>query len=222
MPLADHAYTQLRNLILSGELQPDSAITENSIVEKLAIGKTPVREAMRRLVLEGLLDVTPRLGYTVIGISQQDVDDIFQLRVIIEVGAAQLATEQLTPDALDQLHALSATGYDPDDAESVQQYAAVNAEFHDIIGIFSGNRRLAALVTRLMLESRRFIQIAQLTPEHGRDVTVQHSAIVAAFRAGDQGGVSEAVRIHVQDSWNLVLESLATPRSAPGERAAHD
>lgn len=222
MPLADNAYTQLRNLILSGELPPDCAITENSIVEKLAIGKTPVREAMRRLVLEGLLDVTPRLGYTVIGISQQDVDDIFQLRVIIEVGAAQLAIEQLTPDALDQLHELSATGYDPDDAESVQQYAAVNAEFHDIIGKFSGNRRLADLIARLMLESRRFMQIAQLTPEHGRDVKVQHAAIVAAFRAGDREGVSEAVRIHVEDSWNLVLESLATPSSAPGDGAAHD
>ena len=65
MPLADSAYILLRNMIISGELAPDSAITENSIVERLAIGKTPVREAMRRLVLEGLLNVTPRLGYVV-------------------------------------------------------------------------------------------------------------------------------------------------------------
>jgi DNA-binding GntR family transcriptional regulator len=219
MPLAENAYTQLRNLILSGQLPPDSAITENAIVEKLAIGKTPVREAMRRLVLEGLLDVTPRLGYTVVGISQRDVDDIFQLRVILEVGAAQLAAASMTPEVLDRLQALSTTGYDPDDPESIERYAAMNAEFHDIIATLSGNRRLAELITRLMLESRRFIQIAQLTPEHGREVVVQHAAIVQAFRSGDRDAVRDAVRLHIEDSWNVVLDSLSATSGSPGSRS---
>lgn len=208
MPLAEAAYNQLRNLILSGQLPPDSAITENSIVEKLSIGKTPVREAMRRLVLEGLLDVTPRLGYTVVGMSQQDVDDIFQLRVITEVAAAELAMEHMTDEGLDRLQELSVVGYDPDDPESLQQYAVVNAEFHDIIGAASRNRRLAELISRLMLESRRFVQIAQLTAEHGQEVAAQHKAIVEAFRSGDRAAVTEAVRAHVEDSWHLVLDSL--------------
>lgn len=214
MPLAESAYNQLRGLILSGALPPESAITENSIVEKLAIGKTPVREAMRRLVLEGLLDVTPRLGYTVVGISQRAVDDLFQLREIAEIAAAELAMDRLTPEALQRLEELSTIGYAPDDAESIGNYAVVNAEFHDIIGSSSGNRRLAELITRLTLESRRFVQIAHLTHEHGQLVVLQHTAIVAALRAGDRAAVSNAVRSHVADSWNLVLGSLGVVAEA--------
>jgi DNA-binding GntR family transcriptional regulator len=199
-------------------LPPESAITENLIVEKLAIGKTPVREAMRRLVLEGLLDVTPRLGYTVVGISPQDVDDLFQLRVITEVAAAQLACDRMTGDALERLDELSTVAYVVDDPESLVRYAHVNAEFHDIIGTLSGNRRLAEMITRLMLESRRFVQVAQLTNEHGQQVMQQHRAIVDAFRAGDRDAVGEAVRLHVTDSWTLVLESIG---AGAGVSAGH-
>jgi DNA-binding GntR family transcriptional regulator len=208
MPLAESAYHHLRGLILTGALPPESAITENSIVEKISIGKTPVREAMRRLVLEGLLEVTPRLGYTVVGISQRDVDDLFQLREITEIAAAQLAMDRITPEALQRLEELSTVGYVPDDADSIARYAVVNAEFHDIIGNASGNRRLAELITRLTLESRRFVQIANLTHAHGQGVVHQHKAIVEALRAGDRVAVGETVRYHVADSWNLVLGSF--------------
>lgn len=208
MPLAETAYTQLRELILTGALAPESSITENSIVERLAIGKTPVREAMRRLVLEGLLDVTPRLGYTVVGISQQDVDDIFQLRVITEVAAAQLATERITDDALNRLEELGSVGYDPENSGSLERFLSVNAEFHDLLGSQSANRRLADLVTRLTAESRRFVQIVNLTDFHGRDVVVQHQAIVDALRSGDRDAVGDAVRTHVTEGWTLVLDSL--------------
>ena len=203
-------------MILTGVLAPESSITENSIVERLAIGKTPVREAMRRLVLEGLLDVTPRLGYTVVGISQQDVDDLFQLRVITEVAAAQLATEHMTEEALERLEVLCAVGYDPHDVESLERYMTVNGEFHDIIGGLSRNRRLAELVTRLMTESRRFMQVANLTGDHGKDVIAQHKAIVSAFRSGDREAVAAAVRSHVTDGWTLVLDSLAVTSGGHG------
>lgn len=208
MALADSAYTLLRNMIISGELPPESAITENSIVDRLVIGKTPVREAMRRLVLEGFLDVTPRLGYMVIGITREDIEDIFQLRVIVEVAAAQLAMDRLDDSALARLRELSAIGYDPDDRESLALYMGVNAEFHDIICRASGNRRLAELVNRLMLESRRFIQVTILSQAHGRQMTEQHMAIVNALRERDADAVAATVRAHVEDGLSVILESF--------------
>jgi len=208
MPLADSAYTLLRNMIISGQLAPESAITENSIVDKLAIGKTPVREAMRRLVLEGLLDVTPRLGYMVIGITRQDIEDIFQLRVITEIAAAQLAMDRLDDGTLDRLTELSAIGYDPADRESLELFIGVNAEFHDLIGGASGNRRLADMVSRLLLESQRFVQVAILSEEHGRQVTEQHMAIVTALRDRDADAVAATVRAHVEDGLGVTLESF--------------
>jgi len=221
MALADSAYTLLRNLIISGKLPPESAITENAIVERLAIGKTPVREAMRRLVLEGLLEVTPRLGYMVIGITRQDITEIFQLRAITEVAAAHLAMDRLDDVALRRLTELSMIGYTPEDPESLSTYIDVNAEFHDIIGRASGNRRLADLVSRLILESRRFIQVAILSEEHGRQVTEQHMAIVTALRERDADAVAATVRAHVEDGLSVIFESFAAGAVRAASNGSH-
>lgn len=216
MPLAQAAYEKLRNMILSGELPPESAITENSIVDRLAIGKTPVREAMRRLVLEGLLDVTPRLGYTVTAITRRDVEDLFQLRVITETAAAQLAADRIDEAALERLTELSAFGYDPEDRESMLTYMGVNAEFHDIIARASGNVRLADIVNRLLQEGRRFIQIAILSENHGQSVILQHLAIVDAIRSKDQYAIAEAVRLHVEDGMHITRDSLSAAHMQMG------
>ncbi|MDZ7632579.1 MAG: GntR family transcriptional regulator [Gemmatimonadaceae bacterium] len=133
MPLAEAAYHRLRNMILSGELPPESSLTENSIVDRIEIGKTPVREAMRRLVLEGLLEVTPRLGYTVKAVTRDDIDNLFQMRAILEVAAAELALDRLDDASIDRLLELSVVGYDPADMDSLTTFVTVNAEFHDII-----------------------------------------------------------------------------------------
>ncbi len=209
MPLAEAAYDRLRNMILTGELPPESALTENSIVERLEIGKTPVREAMRRLVLEGLLEVTPRLGYTVTPVTHDDIDNLFQLRAILEVAAADLALDRLEASEIDRLTELSSVGYDPEDRESLMHYIGVNAEFHDIIAQGSGNRRLAELITVLMTESRRFIHIAILSEEHGQLVRRQHEQIAAAFRARDRAGLAEIVRAHVDDGRVVVHDGMA-------------
>ena len=221
MPLADSAYILLRNMIISGELAPDSAITENSIVERLAIGKTPVREAMRRLVLEGLLNVTPRLGYMVVGITREDIEEIFQLRMIAETAAGHLAMENLDDDALDRLLELSTIGYDPDDHESLLTYVGVNAEFHDIIAGASGNRRLADLVSRLMMESRRFIQVAVLSEEHGRQVSEQHLAIINALRERDADAVASTIRAHIEGGLNVTLESFMAGVTRSSSNGSH-
>ena len=208
MPLAQAAYEKLRNLILTGELPSASAITENSIVDRLGIGKTPVREAMRRLVLEGLLDVTPRLGYTVTSITRTAIEDLFQLRVINEVAAAQLAAERLDESAFARLTELSRIGYTPENRESLLTYIRINAEFHDIIARASGNARLADLIDRLMQESRRFIQIAILSDAHGQSVIEQHFAIVEALRSRNADAIDSAVRVHVEDGMHLTRDSL--------------
>jgi GntR family transcriptional regulator, rspAB operon transcriptional repressor len=209
IPLAQAAYEKLRNMILSGELPPKSAITENAIVDRLAIGKTPVREGMRRLVLEGLLDVTPRLGYTVSDITRRDVDDLFQLRAIVEVAAAELAADNLDAAALNRMTELSTITYTVGDGESIMAFVGANAEFHDIISRASGNARLTDLIARLMLECGRFLRLTDLTDAHAQLVIEQHVAIVAAFRSRDRGAIAEEVRRHVYAGRDLAYSRLA-------------
>ncbi|MCC7053472.1 MAG: GntR family transcriptional regulator [Gemmatimonadaceae bacterium] len=198
-------------MILNGDLPAGSALTENAIVERIEIGKTPVREAMRRLVLEGLLAVTPRLGYTVTPITLSDAEDLFQLRCIVEVAAVELASPRLGEPELQRLEELSTIGYDPGDRESIMVFSAANAEFHEIIAVGSGNRRLAELALSLMQESRRFIQAVTLTDDHGRLVQQQHCEIVAALRDRDPEAAAAAVRQHLDDSRLLTVASLSQP-----------
>lgn len=195
-------------MILGGELPAGSALTENAIVDRLEIGKTPVREAMRRLVLEGLLDVTPRLGYTVTPITRADAEDLFNLRLIIEVAAAELAFDRLGEPEIERLVELSAIGFDPASQDSMIAFVGANAEFHEIIAVGSGNRRLADLAMSLMQESRRFIQVATLTDELGQSVQRQHHAIAEAFRTHDRAALLEAVRVHLDDSRLATVKSL--------------
>lgn len=137
-------------------------------MERLTIGKTPVREAMRCLVLEGLLDVTPRLGYAVAGISLDHVMELFDLLTIVEVAAAQASAENLDDLRLQRLNALGDIGYDPDDDDSMVRFTESNAEFHTTIAQGSGNRRLADLIALLMTECCRFAQNANLSVSTGR------------------------------------------------------
>jgi len=206
--LADAAYGRLRNMVLSGQLPAGCSITENGIVDRLVIGKTPVREAMRRLVIEGLLEVTPRLGYTVSPITRADADELYKVREVVECACAELACEALDDGQIDRLVELSDIGFDPNDPESVTAYVGVNLEFHGIIAYGGGNRRLGDLAMTLMQESRRFIQITVLTAELGRAVREQHLVIAEAFRARDRIAVAEACRYHVLDSHRVTVESL--------------
>lgn len=210
MPLAEDAYEQLRAMILTGELPPACALTAGAIAKRLGLGKTPVREAMQRLVLEGFLEVTPRLGYSVTPVTQADVDSLFQLRSILEVAAADLAVERLDDEAIDRLGELSALECDPRTAASLSAFAKANGEFHTIIARGSGNARLAHTIEPLLEESRRFIHLAMLSDTFGETVRNQHEAIAEAFRRRDRTAVAHAVRSHVDGGRSVVREGLTS------------
>ena len=213
MPLAEAAYQELRRRILCCELLPASAITEGAIVEHLAIGKTPVREAMRRLVQEGLLTVTPRAGYTVATITDLDVDDVFQLRSIAEASAAELAAGRLDANVLARLEALCAIGYDPRVPESIVAYLRLNAEFHRLIAESSGNRRLCDLVAQLLDESQRMIHLGMLRQPSSHGAQREHTELLAALRDGKAEEARAVVTRHIGHARDIVRASLAPSRS---------
>jgi DNA-binding GntR family transcriptional regulator len=105
--LAEKAYHRLRLAIVECQLAPGERLTEAAIAQRLRVGKTPAREALRRLVLEGLAGVTPRHGYTVAPITLRDVQELFDLRLLLEPAAAALAAGHREPAALSRLRKLS-------------------------------------------------------------------------------------------------------------------
>jgi GntR family transcriptional regulator, rspAB operon transcriptional repressor len=210
--LASVAYNELRARIIGCEVLPGTPLTEKQVVEQLGIGKTPVREAMRRLVQDGLLRVAPRSGYRVTPITLDDVDEAFEVRSILEVAAAEGAAGRLDASTLGRLETLSRIGYDAGDAESVRDFLRLNREFHHTIALATGNGRLAAMVGALLDESQRCIHLGILTHPRSHAAQVEHTALLDAIRLGDRDAARREVLAQLAASREMVREDLATLR----------
>src|SRR5215469_17615580 len=155
----DTAYAELKRRIIHCELAPGERITEAQLASDTGIGKTPIREALTRLIQEGLVGSIPGHGYEVTPITLGDVHDLFSFRRIVESAAAQLAAGHLVATDLRRLDALCADQDVVDDAESEERYLRANYAFHATIADASGNRRLASTVRHVLDESERLLHL---------------------------------------------------------------
>ena len=214
MPLAESAYQQLRGLILTCELLPGATVTEGHVVDRLVIGKTPVREAMLRLVRDGLLTVTPRAGYTVRPITADDVAEVFQLRQITESATAEMAAIRgVDEETLERLHALCAIGYDAADHRSALDFLRLNGEFHSRIARASGNGRLADVVERTLAESQRLVCLGMLRHPRSHAAQREHAALLDAIRLRDGTSARRVIGAEIDNTHRMVLDSLHDTRS---------
>src|SRR5918999_630461 len=128
--LARRAYESLKQDILTCLLRPGTQIFEGELAARYGTSKTPVREALNLLGQEGLVQVLPRRGYLVAPITLRDVQEVFQLRLLLETAAAELAAEHITEEGLRQLRALVAVRYTYRDRASYARFLRANRDFH--------------------------------------------------------------------------------------------
>jgi DNA-binding GntR family transcriptional regulator len=205
---SEKAHARLMDAILDGVFAPGQHLTEAEAARRLRIGKTPAREALRRLVFEGLVTSHPRIGYRVAPVTLRGVEELCGLRLIAEPAAVALAAGRFTPAQLDKLDELAVVGYDASDRESMRHYLRVNREFHGHIVSACGNSRLAALVDQLHFESYRIFQV-QLMNYPDNDVHRRlHQDLVAALRAGDATRARELSEQEITASQHFIIASL--------------
>jgi DNA-binding GntR family transcriptional regulator len=209
----EQAYQRLRAEILECALMPGSGITEAGTVERLGVGKTPVREALQRLVREGLVLVVPRQGYFVAPISLQDVEEVFTLRALVEPEAMALAAGKLEPSLLRHLHQLAKAGYDPSNLESVQHFLRINTEFHSQIARAAKQRRLADVVEQALSESRRLVVFGMLLAPRSEEAKTEHEALLAALEQNKPDLVRQIASAQIAASRAMVLASLRQSHS---------
>lgn len=211
--LAEDAYDKLRREIIECQLVPGVRLTEAEIAERLELGKTPAREALRRLTLEGLVQVAPRHGYFVSPITLRDVQELFGLRMIVEPASVELAVDRLEATDLAQLEQLGRVGYTPGDRASIREFQRANTMFHLLFAHASGNRRLEQLLERLLIESERLINHGvQLSPQ-SEDTLREHQQLLEAARAGDTTRAREIALSHLRATEQMVLESVLSATS---------
>lgn len=196
-PLHDTVANQVRDLIFAGELEPGELLDEKTLCERLYVSRTPLREALKLLVSEGLLRHEPRRGCFVATITDRDLDDIFPVIALLEGRAAFEATNKLSPAdraVLDVLHEQLAHCGESGDIEG---YYRMNYQIHEAFITLADNRWLAQTIGDL----RRILRLARLqqlsAPGRLLGSLQEHQNIYAAMVAGDASGAEQAMRHHL-------------------------
>ena len=216
--LASEAYALLKGRIIRCEIAPGERLTEARLVRDLGLGKTPIREALVRLIHERLVRNMPQHGYEVTPITLADVEDLFRLRLVLEPAAVGLAAGRIDGPLRARLQVLSrVTSYSPGDPRSVDAYRRANHEFHILVARASGSRRLADAIERLEDESDRVFNFGLLFRDRGETVRLGHQQILAALVAGDAAAARRHVVDGIHRAERVIKEALLT---SPSIRAA--
>lgn len=188
---------RLRDMIQAGRLQSGAWIDEIQLTQELGISRTPLREALKVLVTEGLVRLEPRRGSFVNELSMQDLDDIFPLMAMLEGRCAYEAARKITQQDLDTLEPLHLTLQQHAKAGDIDSYYETNAKIHEAVQALADNRWLSDLVSNLrkLLSLSRWQSLA--LPGRISESCAEHLAIFAALKARDCEGAEAITRKHL-------------------------
>jgi DNA-binding GntR family transcriptional regulator len=196
--LSDKAYQLIRHKIITLELPPLSAIDEQALMEDLQLGRTPIREALQRLVAEGLVISAPRRGMYVAEIGITDLQKIFEMRMILEGFCARMAAERISSDQLRQMQAVILELEHTPDGDS-KALMDLDERFHHLIYQAADNEFLADTLARLHALSHRIWHLVLDRIGDVRGAMEQHVAIEAALQEGDGTQAEALLKQHVSD-----------------------
>ncbi|WP_319483075.1 GntR family transcriptional regulator [uncultured Cohaesibacter sp.] len=212
--LADQAYCQLREDIITCKLHPGNDLSEQDLAESLKMSKTPVREALARLALEGLVEVFPRRGYRVTPVTVKSVNDVFTVRKALEGVACELAAVRMDGSEIDQVEELSQARYIPGEEPTVASFIKANNAFHSAIAEASRVPRLKQLIDSYLEESTRLFHMGAAVRDVNPETIKDHARIVTALRAHDPDAAREAIHEHTENTRHGLLTALISDRES--------
>jgi DNA-binding GntR family transcriptional regulator len=206
--IADRAYAQLRDGIVRLRLGPGTALREDELMRKLELGRTPLREAVKRLALEGLVEVRPRSGTYVTDIHAQDSVHIAELRAELEAQAARLAARRLDADGRARAAALDAELQAIEGTTVLDAYMGLDERVHRFVWEAAGNPYLLDALERLWALSLRIWHLVLDRVETLPAAVHEQRALLAAVSAGDVRRAGSRMREHVQAFEAEILEAF--------------
>ena len=196
--LADQAYYRIRELIVSLELPPGSPISERELMERLEVGRTPVREALRALAREGLVEVYPRRGMFVSGVDVGDLAGLSEVRAELESHAARVAAERATDADRVAIEALLAELADTDGDLGERTLIDLDQRIHRHVYRCTHNPFLEATLDGYYVLTLRIWFLALDRVARLEDAVGEHRALLEAIRDGDAVRAEETMRRHVR------------------------
>ena len=215
-PIADNpqsqvrgqVYQQLRQAVLDGGLKPGDRLVERKLAEQLKVSRTPVREAIRMLELEGLVSHMPRIGVVVTGFDDQEVHEIYRIRAVLEGLATRMAAERIAPDQLKELVKLLEEIEVCAAGENLERLEIVHREFNDLIYRAADSPRLYSMITPLTEYITRYARVGYALPGRVAEATQEHRQLVAAIKLRDGDMAERAAREHINNSRHAYFREI--------------
>ncbi len=206
-PLREMVFESLREAIILGRLKPGERLMEIQVAEEMGVSRTPVREAIRKLELEGFVVMMPRKGAYVAGISVKDIVDVFEVRAALEGLAAGLAAERSTEEEMEELER-SLIKINVEAGDDINVIAEGDNSFHQIIYRASRNHHLVQIITRLQEQIQRFRMTSLSQPGRTKIALDEHKKIVEAISDRNVEEAQALATEHIENAEQILLNAL--------------
>jgi DNA-binding GntR family transcriptional regulator len=208
LPLRDVVFNTLRQAILKGELAPGERLMEIQLAERLGVSRTPIREAIRKLELEGLVLMIPRKGAEVAKISEKSLRDVLEVRRSLEELAIELACQRMTPEDVAELEKKQMEFREAVLKGSAMEIAETDEAYHDIIYKGTCNDRLIQIINNLREQMYRY-RLEYIKDEDKRQILLlEHDNILKAVRMKKVEDAKEAMREHIDNQEITVSKNI--------------
>ena len=198
--LRGQVFDKIRSDILNGKYKRGEELVESSIGKELGISRTPVREAIRQLELEGLVQLVPNKGAFVTGISEKDVRDIYLIRARLEGLAARMAAKNITPELLDAMEETVVLSEYHAKKEHYEQVCEMDSKFHKLLYKASGSRILEHTLTDLHQYVQRVRMASIMKKRRMEKSNDEHDAILTAIREHDEEKAELVATRHISNT----------------------
>jgi len=209
-PLRELVLDAIRDAIINGSLQPRERLMEIQMAEELGVSRTPIREALRKLELEGFIVMVPRKGAYVADLSFKDIADVFEIRAALEGLAAGLAAERITEEELEEMERLLVEKMEAIANYDIPRLVEVDTLFHELMYKASRNERLGAIISNLREQIQRLRKTSLSYPGRMKDSLNEHKKIAEAIQSRDVQLARQLAQEHIENAENILIESLKT------------
>lgn len=210
LPLRDVVFNTLRQAILRGELKPGERLMEIQLANKLGVSRTPIREAIRKLELEGLVLMIPRKGAEVADITEKSLRDVLEVRKALEELSVQLACEKITPEEIGELEKAAEEFKRILKSDDITEVAEADVRFHDVIYMATDNQKLISLLNKLREQMYRYRVEYLKNPEVHEKLIREHEEIIEHIKNREKEAASEIVCKHIDNQVAAVTDTIRT------------
>lgn len=182
---------------------------EIQLADDLGVSRTPVREAIRKLELEGFVVMIPRRGTYVANLSIKDINDVYEIRISLDVLAAGLAAERIEPEELEELNRLLLEISEAAKTGPMEKIVKLDTAFHDVLYKASRNDRLRNIINNLREQITGIRGTSMRYPGRLADTLEEHRALVDSIAARDSERAQAAARIHLENAEHTLLKAMS-------------